>query len=326
MRTLNENEIMSCARGALQARQTELGLLPLRFTDAELAYYEGLSEAASVRAHCPAGIALDFFTNSDVVEIEAGIGAAARLSAFFDVYVDGVFVGSIGAAQPGETVKGAVRWTAPADRPSRVTIYLPHMRVTGLKRVALAEGSSFTPAPPERLLLALGDSITQGMEAPNPSLAFPTVAARALGLFAHNCGIGGQRFDASALPERALDDPAQIIVAYGANDWWYGDSADTAGPYLARLRELYPQTRIAVLEPIWSVPGDGDGSPPESACEAFADYRRSLAAVVNEYPGIECIPSERLLPPAPAFVPDGLHPDDAGHVVYGLNLARLLRT
>jgi lysophospholipase L1-like esterase len=323
MRDLSPAEIFAAARGARHLRETVLGVELRRFSETELAYYEAKSHAALVRALCPAGVRLEWLTAGDRLTVSLRIGEGAREPAYCDLTVDGLFVATLGSAKPGETLTGELCW--PTDgQPHRVALHLPHMRVCGIAALAVPEDA--VPAPAQPCWWALGDSITQGMEAHHPSLAYPAVAAAQLGLDACNFGIGGQVFDAAGLPEHAAADPALITVAYGCNDWHQGlDPAVAARDYLAALRAAYPAVPTVVLEPIWWEGKDNDDTPHPDTGYSYRDYRRRLAAVVAAFPGVATLPMAYLLPPGPAFLPDAVHPSTAGHTVYGLNLARLLR-
>lgn len=323
MRTLTHDEIIACARGTRQAKQTDLSLELLRFSEAELAYY-AYSEGALVRALCTAGVALSFETDSDCLRVVLRLGVSARAYAFIDLYVDDLFVATAGSATAQDTLEAS--FTLAGETPCepghlrRVTLYLPHCRQAGIVAIELADGAACAPYRREELL-ALGDSITQGMEALHPSLAWPAVAARALNLDLHGCGIGGHHYDAAGLIDCPVARPALITVAYGTNDWNMERSAEHARPYLTRLRELYPTSPLAVLAPPWWEGAEA----AEKAGVTLAVWRRTLADIVAEFP-VDCyLPMPALLPPGPHFLADGVHPGSAGHLVMGQNVARLVQ-
>jgi len=325
MRTLSHEEIRACARGCFAVETEDGAAVFRRFPPQTLAHYETRSEGAKIRAHCPAGVVLDFRTNSDRIEIRARVGAGARTTVFFNLLADGVFAAVLGANEPGETVEGVL--PCPHAGPARerhLRLYLPHMRFVALASVALSDNASFAPSPPAPLLLALGDSITQGMSCLHPALAYPMVAARALGMDLLNQGVGGHVFDAAGLAETPVADPALVTVAYGTNDWSGGRDPETARAYLARLRGLYPETPVAVLEPIFRVGADDPEPPMNPRGLTLAASRALLRTVISDFPGMRCLRYEDLLPAGPSFLPDKVHPDTAGHAVYGMNLARLL--
>ena len=47
--------------------------------------------------------------------------------------------------------------------------------------------------------------------------------------------------------------------------------------------------------------------------------------ITAEFPGMTFLRMEDLLPPGDTFLPDKVHPDTAGHLVFGHNLAQALR-
>lgn len=313
MQQLPHDAIIACTCGYRQAIQTELGLELRRYSAAELAYY-AYSEAALARALCTAGVALSFTTTSDRLDISLRLGTGARAYAYVDCYVDGCFIGTAGSETSSVTLDAAFRWLASSTH--QVTLYLPHCRQAGIQSLALADGADAAPVA-RPVLLALGDSITQGMESRHPSLTWPAVAARALGLNVHGCGNGGHYYDAAGLIDRPVDAPALIIVAYGTNDWNLERAADHARPYLARVRELYPTTPLAILEPPWWEGGETE----VKGGVTMSQYRTALAAIAAEFAVDAYLPMPALLPPGPCFLADSVHPSTAGHLVMGANVA-----
>lgn len=323
MRQLSTDEIIACARGHRQVRHATLGLELLRFSDSELAYYSARGDAALVRACCPAGVTLAARTDSKALTLTLRFGASARPMAFADLYVDGYFTGTLGSTELVESL--TTTFALPrAGEEAEVLLYLPHMRETGIAALAVDDGARWEPAPPRGTLLALGDSITQGMVARQPSQGWPMTAARLLDLTLDNRGVGGHVFDAAGLPEPPANCPSLVTIAYGTNDWNQGRDMQEARPYLARVRALYPDTPTAVLAPIWWQGNDGVEPAPTRNGHTLAAYRRDLAAIVADFPGMAFLAMPRLLPPGPTFLPDNIHPDTAGHAIMGAHVARQL--
>ncbi len=317
MRTLPIDAIIACARGYRQAVTTDLGLELHRFSEGELAYF-AYSEAALARALCPAGVALAFATDSDRLAVSLRLGAGARDYGYVDAYVDGRFIGTAGAEHAEATLETEFHWATDCLR--QVTLYLPHCRQAGITRIALADGASCTPTHRAEWL-ALGDSITQGMESRHPSLTWASTAARALNLDLHNRGVGGHHFDAASLIDRPVDQPALITVAYGTNDWNQGRAIEAARPFLSRVRDLYPTAPLAVLEPPWWEGGEAE----EKHGVTMPQYRAALAAIAADYSVACYLPMPALLPPGPHFLADSVHPSSTGHLVMGCNVAERVR-
>lgn len=324
MRVLSKEELLACARGFCQTQEQQGALLFGRFGEAALRYY-AQRDGWAVRARCPTGVMLDFLTDADAVHVRAELTQGARLCGFFDLYADGLFTGTLGSANAAGPLAGVLPCGLEGDRKRRrVQLWLPHARPVALQEVSLPAGATFEPAPRGKVMLFLGDSITQGMDALHPSFGYAMTAARLLGLEHYNYGIGGAVFAAESLPEAPVASPLGIVVAYGTNDWSGALSTELARAYLKRVRSLWPQTPVTVLEPLWRTIADGQEGKPNESGQTLAAYRAELAGIVAGIGGMRYVRHAELLPPGPALLADGTHPGDAGHLVYGANLARLM--
>jgi lysophospholipase L1-like esterase len=326
MQALSTDQIRRFARGALSVVE-ESGLIRFaRFPEEVRAHYHGMGEGRAIRSDCTPGVVLAFETDASWISLEAHVAEGARSFGFADIYMDGHFVAFAEDEESTGRIAGVVELPPAEDAPRRVELYLPHCRTTRLESLALPDDATCRPVPGRPRWLALGDSITQGMNAVHPSLIWPAVAARALGLHVHNAGVGGAVFDERTLMQPPLDEPDMITVAYGINDFNAGHDASDAAPYLRRLRGLYPDVAIAVLEPTYSPREGFDREPkPNDAGLTLAEFRAQLREVVDGFEGMSCLRADVILPPVPHFAPDGVHPDTTGHIVMGTNLARSLR-
>lgn len=326
MRRLKFSEIHDCARGVSGVVEKEGQKICFeRFDPPTREYYRGLSEDKLDRALCTAGVVLAFQTDSAHLGITLELDLRVRPRSFVDIYVDGIFAASPGSEEVIDHMEECLALPGGRAEPRPVEIHLPHCRRASLVSVEIDDDAVFAPAPARPVLLALGDSITQGMNAAHPSLVYPAVMARALGMDLYNQGVGGHKFDAAGLCSRPVDNPALITVAYGINDWNAGEPSANAKPWLERLREWYPLTPVAVFEPVWASRDGMDVHPHKNAQGVtLAEYRRELAQIVVSVPNIFLVPMQELLPPVEAFLSDGVHPSQDGHFVYGMNAARLL--
>ena len=324
MRDLPLPLIAGAARGVVSTAVTGDVLRLERFDAATLAYYQALSVARHDRALCTAGVTLAFGTDGDRLRVSLDLKTRVRPYSFVDLYVDGLFVASAGSVDAPDAIEAAFTLPGTPGRMRAVELHLTHGRQALIRSLALPAGARFEPAPPRPLLLAFGDSITQGMNAHHPSLAYAAVMARTLGMTLLNQGVGGHVFDVGGLRGRPHPAPGLITVAYGINDWNAGGDAGPARPWLRQVRDWYPQTPLAVFEPIWAG-AEGMDVRPESkgAGLTLAAYRKQLAGIVRDLTGVALVPATALLPPVEAFLSDGLHPNDAGHAVFGWNAARL---
>ncbi len=318
---LTTPQIAACVRGCHHTVQADGQTSFDRIGPAGRAYYDTQPHWA-LRARCPAGVVLDMITDAAALDIHMALGGGARDWAEVDAVIDQTVVGSLG--QPIATGQLQGRLPLPGGgTPRRVQIYLPHCAAATLVALDLVAATMVEPAERRQVLLMLGDSITQGMDARHPANTYAAVAARLLDMEMHNYGIGGAVFARESLPEPPTPDPSLITVAYGVNDFTHGQPPERARDYLEQVRRLYPRTRIVVLAPLWCARGDGSGWI-NSLGLSMSAYRRAVRQAAEEL-SLHWVDSEWLLSPGPALLVDGTHPSPAGHLTMGINVARRLK-
>ena len=182
----------------------------------------------------------------------------------------------------------------------------------------------------------LGDSITEGHGTSGAEHIFMSVLAKETGLSeALNFGIGGTRIarqqdmDPSArwdldfcMRVEELPDDADIVVVFGGtNDFGHGDApvgtfADR-GPetfhgachyLMKRICERYYDKTVVVMTPLHRLGED-----------ERRDGRPRLGEFVQIIRVLDLYKNSRIQPAVPilqeTYCPDGLHPNDAGHVL-----------
>ncbi len=207
----------------------------------------------------------------------------------------------------------------------------------------------------------LGDSITEGHGVANPENIFHARLKRSEGLLeARNYGIGGTRiapqhggslvkeWDQDFLSRVDIMDPdADIIVVFGGtNDYGHGDapigefSDRTPDTFYGALHTLinklyakYPHAQLVFMTPTHrfneeSPRGDGYKQPTlplsgyvdviKDVCRYYAIPVLDLFACSSIQPAVECLKEQ--------FMPDGLHPNDAGHEIIASRLAGFLKS
>ncbi len=190
----------------------------------------------------------------------------------------------------------------------------------------------------------LGDSNTEGVGASSVETRYVSRVAAIAGLArANNYGISGTRIARQKNPDPAnrfdldfcmrcteMDPDADINVVFGGtNDYGHGDAPigtpDDRTPetywgachYLCRtLIETYPDAVTVICTPLHRLnedaPSAGNGQP----LDAYADILRTVAdhyslpvldlwKVSGMQPAVETVQKK--------YMPDGLHPSDAGH-------------
>jgi len=207
----------------------------------------------------------------------------------------------------------------------------------------------------------LGDSITQGVGASSKETNYVSQTGEILNLAAaNNYGISAtriaprkismdpkidSRWFATRVPE--MDPDADGIVVFGGtNDFGHGDAplgamSDTTEDTFygamkilcEKLIEKYPGKPIVILTPLHrssedQILGDGGNKMPlGQPLSAFAQAEREVAAYYS-LPVLDLWSMSGLQPKVPVikekYMPDGLHPSDAGHRLIAERLSAFL--
>lgn len=195
----------------------------------------------------------------------------------------------------------------------------------------------------------LGDSITFGAGTSSPNETFHQIIKREYGLKeAYNCGISGTRIAKQLVPLNHQNDlyfalrakvmprDVDVIVVFGGtNDFGHGDaklgdieSTDIHTFYGAlnnlifSLNEDYPNSKIIFMTPLRRATENVKNQDGR----VLADYVDAIIEVSNKHnlPVIDLFRSDILDPNDATKVPDGLHPNDEGHIIMADYIAKEL--
>ncbi|MDD6214112.1 MAG: SGNH/GDSL hydrolase family protein [Firmicutes bacterium] len=192
----------------------------------------------------------------------------------------------------------------------------------------------------------LGDSITEGVGASSEETCYVSVFAKTTGADVKNYGISGTRiakqrkksanpqFDRDFLSRvDEMDSDADIIVVFGGtNDFGHGDS--TVGDFESqdeytfygalhslcqKLIKKYPNSEIVFLTPLHRLGEDAEineiGIPNERPLSGYVDAIKEVAGYYG-LPVLDLFHMSGIQPNVEIirekFMPDGLHPSDAG--------------
>lgn len=194
----------------------------------------------------------------------------------------------------------------------------------------------------------LGDSITEGHGVENPENFFWRRIEKSTGANCYGYGIGGTRIAMQKTPsenplwdfyfgsrvERMIPDADIVVVFGGTNDFGHGDAPfgeDTdrteetfCGAYhvlLEKLIKRYPKAQIVVMTPLHrdsenELGVNEIGLPREFTLEKYVDTIISISGYYG-IPVLDLFRTSGLQPAVPIlkknYMPDGLHPNDAGH-------------
>lgn len=194
----------------------------------------------------------------------------------------------------------------------------------------------------------LGDSITEGVGVTEPANIFPARIQAKYGLKrANNYGISGTRIARKRVPSEnpsfdqdfcsrvcAMDPEADaVVVLGGTNDYGHGDApigtpADrTKDTFRGACHELmrllierYPRKPIVFCTPLHRL--NEDAPDPANKSGSNANLREYIEIIRNtaryySLPVLDLNAISGIQPSVPIiremFIPDGLHPNDAGH-------------
>ena len=206
-----------------------------------------------------------------------------------------------------------------------------------------------------RTVLFLGDSITEGVGVSATENRYTDVFARISGAVVYNDGISGTRFARQLKPSdeprfdlnfidriEKLPAKADVVVVFGGtNDFGHGDAAfgsfgdndeytfyGGAHSICKRLISRYPDSLIVFMTPLHR---QNESRLVYGRERHLADYVNAISEVCSYYsiPVLDLYRTSGLQPELEIirdkYMPDGLHPSDAGAIRIAERLYSFLR-
>lgn len=199
----------------------------------------------------------------------------------------------------------------------------------------------------------LGDSITEGSGASDlAKTCFVSLMRSQYGVVARNYGIGGTRIARQQTPSEnqrhdldfcgryaEMEDDADVVLVFGGtNDFGHGDApfgtmADrTVDTFYGALHTLYrgliekyPAATIVVLTPLHRLVEEN------ARGQSLRQFVEAIREVAEYYslPVLDLYASAGMQPQVPiireAYMPDGLHPNDAGYQILANKVASFIK-
>ena len=332
-RILRGEELAEYMHNALTVEQCEDGYIrPRRFTDRQVARYEADSNHGTHGNYGPitragSGVTLDFVTDSSFVGLNfTWLDVIGYSYACFDFYVDGVLFDDCYMENPRYSL---MAFQVP-EGTHHIQIYFPWNSDTKILEMHLSEGAQIFPAPEKsHRILTFGDSITQGYIGIHPSVSYANIMARKLNAELLNQAIGGYYFEKGSLDEALTAwKPDLITVAYGTNDFTHSateaEFRAACGGFVERLTELFPDTRILGIMPIYR----NDERFGARLLMREYTYEDAMNIIRETYAKSENITvlEDHFYPHSKDFfAPDFLHPNDQGFLFYGEAVVKAIR-
>lgn len=298
----------------------EKGIMFNRFLDKQYDAFKNESEDFYIRSKASAGVTFDFITDSDyfAMKFKFDKGSSSPYGCF-DIYVDKVLVDHKNLIMKSESLGVEL-----PKGEHRLTIYFPWTVDVTVKNVYLSDDSCIKEIKHEKRILAIGDSITQGYIVEYPSLMYSSILGFDLDVEVINQGVSSYYFN----PDSLTDDLNKynfdlVTVFYGTNDFIRCETKDEfiscAKSYLDRLLTIFEKDKIVGIVPLYRG-FDYDTVVKNMYKEYnFEDCQNILKDLYKEY-DIKCIDEVGIPHLKEFYAPDGIHPNEFGHTVFGKNI------
>lgn len=320
-----------------QITKITLGAVSVKEDKGVFSFYRFSPEEAKAtdqsNAKCTAGIELNFQTDATALNLSVDILREDTPRSFFavDVFCDGEFAGSIQNIKDEDCVGDYANeeytigsfdgnFDFPSDE-KNIRIVLPHSKICRITDIELANATFIKPVKKSKLMLAFGDSITQGYDSLHPVNTYAMRLSAALDAELINKGIGGECFKREIAETAEIIDADLITVAYGINDYTvYTQEEFTKNckGFISVLAQKYKNTPIYVITPIWTTLRGkkykfGD----------VADVDRIISNICADFDNIKVVHGWDLVPHEEKHFGDlYLHPNDNGFEHYFKNLIK----
>ena len=199
-------------------------------------------------------------------------------------------------------------------------------------------------------IIFLGDSITEGVGASETKKRYTDLVAQKTGATVYNHGVSGTRIAKQKTPSydpnwdkdfcsraKDMEKDADIIVVFGGtNDYGHGDAdlgtfSDRANDTFygalhtlyTYLCETYPTAKKVIITPLHrvneeSLLPDHNSFVPIAPLKTYVEIIREVAEYYS-FPVLDLFKNSGIQPNVPRvkelFMPDGVHPNDAGYEV-----------
>ncbi len=224
-------------------------LQPLRYTERQIAHLTAFSERQATRALASANITLEMRTNSSHIGLDLRfLPGSSRESGAVDFLVND---------EPAKSFlfKEAKDYHLDISldgQMNKVTIYLPWSYQTKIARITLDDNCMvWKTAKKEKSIICMGDSITQGYMADNPTQTYVGRLSTHLDAEVINQGNGGYFLDYEFLDEFIDVKPSLVTFAYGTNDYSRNTNPEaireSLEDFLDSLTEIFTKTPVICI-------------------------------------------------------------------------------
>ncbi|MBE6631431.1 MAG: SGNH/GDSL hydrolase family protein [Ruminococcaceae bacterium] len=312
-------DIKNIFKKCISIRETEDGFyLPMRFTKAQEERYDRIEWTPYQR--CPAGVTLEFVTDAEEISFDYKKIGVFFPGFLFDVIEDGIYRGSVDVLEEG-------RFSYKKIVPGKVEmkIFLPVCCEIVLGNFDLGNWEPVPEKEYKHKILMIGDSISQGLFAKHPSLAYIPQIAEFLDADYLNNSVGGDIYDPDTIDTAQGFDPDIIIVAFGTNDACFVGNFEkiekNMEAFFDKLAVSYPNAKVNVVSMPWETEIYLD-----KWADFFSMYKKIVEAQLSKAKarGYNAVEGWTLVPHGTDFFADMAHPNDLGNCEFALKLLKKL--
>lgn len=291
-----------------------------RFSEKQLSYFKSIDNFYALESNCTSGVSLEFKSDTTIFSFDFISEETSQCIVNFDIFVNDQFV----VSKKYNTVnfkKYYLVFKTDSKGLKKFTIYFPHSSSIKINNFQLEDKASFSYVEDKKkLLLTLGDSITQGYNATNPKDTYAVKLSRKLDMDLINQGLSGYFHDENYLDENLSIKPSIIISAFGTNDWvminnLYELKVNILS-YFKKLHQIYNNIPIFIITPIYR-----NGYLSVLPLGSFFDVTSTLIKEAQKFDNFFIIDGLDLVPHNPKYFDDNvLHPTNEGFSFYSDNL------
>lgn len=318
-----------------QIKDITTGAVNIDFSNGQYRFYRFTGKESTttdnVNLLYTAGIQMEFRTDGNILRLAVSVSNKSDIRSYFafDIFADGKRLGSISNLSDDKRIGNYAEQEYPLGSFSGefdlgkgdkcVRIVFPHSVIAEIDKLEIDGATYITPNKREKLMLAYGDSITQGYDALHPSSAYAVKISDALGAELINKALGGAVFSYELVEAGDVADADYVLAAYGTNDWNCYDGntfRQNVKAFFKSLANKFPRSVIFALTPIWR---ENCHTPIKDI--EFSYIEQIIREECEIYQNIKVISGINLVPHDRAFFGDlKLHPNDEGFSCYFDNL------
>ncbi len=332
---LGLEKMKEIAHGAVEVKEENGRIAFYRFTKEQQLLYKNLEKERYLKTFTPALIRLVFKTDSGSLFLKFNVPFATSRSYFsVDVYVNNEMIGNIDNFSGADESADYTQYDYPIGNFEKafdlgsgektVSVYLPWSVPLEMEEMSIDDGSYAVPIPRDRKIMIFGDSIAQGYDGLHPSKHYGIILGDLLDADVYNKAIGGDQFIPSLVDTSEDFVPEYIIVAYGTNDWCYGNLETfrkDCRDFFEAVSKKYSSSKIFAITPIWR-----KNYEDIYDCGTFLGVSDYIEETVSKYDNVFCVRGFDLVPHKENLFGDlRLHPNDEGFCHYANNLYNAIK-